>query len=140
MLSVTTTQQGDFENTQYSFANLLRTIKAYAQAISTQIGVGLASALRHVLMLVRSLLKGVLQLANTFANFMQTIFGKYKGGASAMSMDLGAADDYGTDLADSADDAASGLGDAADNAQKLRKDIYWWHWWFWWFWNWWRSW
>ena len=107
-----------------SFANALRTLKALAQSVATQIGVGLAAALRHVIIFLREAMKYVLGLAQTFANFMQTLFGKYQGGASAIAMDgLGDADDYANDLADATGDAAGGLGDAADNAEKLRKEL-----------------
>lgn len=113
LLSVTGIQQGDFARTSDSFANVLRTVRAYAAALSTTIGVGLAAAFRHVLILLRSVLKGLLQLANAFSTVMQKIFGQYNGGAKGVSLDL----------ADAADDASGGLGDAADSAEKLKKEL-----------------
>jgi len=101
----------------------LRTVRAYAAALSTTIGVGLAAAFRHVLILLRSVLKGLLQLANAFSTVMQKIFGQYNGGAKGVSLDLADADDYATGLADAADDASGGLGDAADSAEKLKKEL-----------------
>lgn len=94
------------------------------QAVGTQIGVGLASAIRHVVVWLNTMMKYVLKAATMFANFMQTIFGKYKGGASGIAMEgLGDAADYADDLGGAADNAASGLGDAADSAQQLKKDL-----------------
>lgn len=124
LLEVTGQQQGDFAATANSFANALRTLKALAQSVTTQIGVGLAAALRHVIIFLREAMKHVLGLAQTFANFMQTLFGKYQGGAKGFAMEgLGDADEYANDLADATGDAASGLGDAADNAEQLRKEL-----------------
>lgn len=102
----------------------MRTLKAYAQAVGTQIGVGLGSALRHVIIMLNTMMKYVLKAATAFATFMQTIFGKYKGGASGIAMEgLGDAVDYADDLGNAADNAAGGLGDAADNAKQLAKDL-----------------
>lgn len=106
-----------------SFANSLRTLKALTQSVTTQIGVGLAAALRHVIIFLREAMKWVLGLAQTFANFMQTLFGKYEGGAKGIAMDLGEVDDLAGDLADATGDAAGGLGNAADAAEQLRKEL-----------------
>lgn len=107
-----------------SLANSLRTLQAYVQAVGTQIGVGLASAIRHVVVWLNTMMKYVLKAATMFANFMQSIFGKYKGGASGIAMEgLGDAADYADDLGSAADNAASGLGDAADSAKQLKKDL-----------------
>ena len=124
LMENTKTQQGDFQRTSLSLANAMRTLKAYAQAVGTQIGVGLGSALRHVIIMLNTMMKYVLKAATAFATFMQTIFGKYKGGASGIAMEgLGDAVDYADDLGSAADNAASGLGDAADNAKQLAKDL-----------------
>lgn len=124
LMSHTTTQQGDFQRTNLSLANSLRTLRAYASAVSTQIGVGFAAAIRHVIILLNTLLKGLLRLAQGFATVMQAIFGKYEGGASGIAMEgLGDAADYAEDLGDSSNDAASGLSDASDAAKKLKKDL-----------------
>lgn len=123
LMSVTKTQQGDFGRTSLSLANSLRTLKAYATAVSTQIGVGLGAALRHVVVLLNKVMKYVLKAAQAFATFMQTLFGKYKGGASGMAVDMSMAEDAGDSLADSSGSAADGLGDAADNAKKLKKEL-----------------
>ena len=123
LLSVTGTQQGDFSRTSLSLANSLRTLRAYISAVTTQLGVGLAAALRHVVILLNAVMKRVLQLAQSFATLMQSIFGKYEGGASGIAMDLSGAEDYADGLADSVDNASSGLGDMADNAKQLAKSL-----------------
>ena len=123
LLEVTKMQTGDYQRTNESFCNQLRMLKAYAAAVTTQFGVGLAAALRHVLLLLNALLKRILQVAQAFATLMQKIFGKYEGGASGIAMDLSDAEDYADGLADSADNASSGLGDAADSAKQLEKSL-----------------
>ena len=123
LMEQTSTQQGDFARTSKSLANGLRTLRAYMSAITTQIGVGFASALRHVVVLLNGFMKYVLAAAKAFATFMQTIFGKYEGGASGVAMDLEGIVDDTEGFADGADAAADGLGDAADNAKKLKKEL-----------------
>lgn len=123
LLQATSQATGDFARTSDSFANVLRTVRAYASAVSTQIGVGLAAALRHVLILLRSVLKAALRLAQGFAKVMESIFGKYTGSASALDTGLIDSEDYADDLADAVGDASGGLGDAADAAEKLQKEL-----------------
>lgn len=124
LMETTKTQQGDFERTQYSTANAVRTLQAYVQAIGTQLGSGLVMALRHVIVWLNKLMAHILKAAQLFSSFMQTIFGKYKGGASGIAMEgLGDAADYASDLGSSADSAASGLSDASDAAKQLKKDL-----------------
>lgn len=124
LMSVTTTQQGDFQRTNLSLANSLRTLKAYIQAVGTQIGAGLGSAIRHVVVWLNKLMAMLLKAATAFATFMQTIFGKYKGGASGIAIEgLGDSVDYADELGDAADSVASGLGNAADAAKELKKDL-----------------
>ena len=107
-----------------SLANSLRTLQAYIQAVGTQLGAGLAAAIRHVVVWLNELMKYVLKAATAFATFMQTIFGKYKGGASGIAMEgLGDAADYADDLSDASAGAADGLGSASDAAKQLKKDL-----------------
>ena len=103
-----------------SVANGLRVLRANAAAVSTQIGVGFASALRHVIGLLNTLMSYLLSAARAFATFMQTIFGKYKGGASGIMADMSG---IAEDMDDAADSAASGLGGAAGSAGKIKKDL-----------------
>ena len=124
LMSVTTTQQGDFERTQYSLANATRTLKANFSALSTQIGVGIASAIRPAIVALNRLMKTLITAAKAYATFMQTIFGKYKGGASGIAVEgLEDSADYAEDLADGAGGAAGALEDADDAAKKLKKDL-----------------
>lgn len=110
--------------TSQSLANSMRTLRAYISAVQTQLGAGLGSAIRHVVVWLNTLMQYVLKAATAFATFMQTIFGKYKGGASGIAMEgFGDAAAYADDLGDAAGEAASGLGDAADAAKDLRKEL-----------------
>lgn len=125
LISQTSTQNDDFKNTSDSLANSLRILKAYASETAIQIGAGLGAALRHIVVALKGVMSVVLKAAQAFAIFMQTIFGKYKGGAKGMAIDgaLMDAEDSVGGLADGAEDAAGGLGDADDAAKKLKKDL-----------------
>ena len=109
-----------------SLANQIRILRANLQAITTEIGVGFAAAIRHVVIILNKLLEKVLIVSKAFSTFMQTLFGKYKGGASGIAFD-----DYGMDeaedslgnMSDSASDVADGLSDADDATKKLKKDL-----------------
>lgn len=103
-----------------SVANGLRVLRANAAAVSTQMGVGFASALRHVIGLLNTLMSYLLSAARAFATFMQTIFGKYKGGASGIMADMSG---IAEDMDDAADSASKGLGGAAGSAGKIKKDL-----------------
>lgn len=126
LLDHTTMQQGDFQKTSMSLANQIRILRANLQAITTELGVGFAAAIRHVVILLNKMLEKVLIVSKAFSTFMQTLFGKYKGGASGIAFD-----DYGMDeaedslgnMSDSASDVADGLSDADDATKKLKKDL-----------------
>ena len=126
LMEQTTTQSGDFRRTNLSLANSMRTLKAYATSLATEFGAGLGAAIRHVVIWLNSLMKHLVVAAKYFRQFMETIFGKYKGGASGMAFDASAieeADGYAADLSNSADDAAGGLEDATSAAKKLKDKL-----------------
>lgn len=124
LMANTKTQQGDFIRTNASLANSFRTLQAYAQATGTQIGAGLGAAIRIVIGWLNSLMSALLKAATAFAVFMQTLFGKYKGGASGIAMNgLEDAAGYADDLSDAAGGAAGGLGGAAGAAEDLKKNL-----------------
>ena len=111
---------GDYSRTQYSFANSSRKLMAYLSAIKTQIGAGLAAAIRPAIVALNTLMSRLLKAAQAFAAFMKTLF-PFKNGASGLA--LGDAAAYTDDMADSADSAADGFGDADDAVKKLKKDL-----------------
>ena len=123
LLDVTTTQQGDFARTGESMANSMRTLRAYLSAVGTQIGIGLVAAIRPAIVALNKLMSYLVKAATAFATFMQTIFGKYKGGASGIAMDMSGAEEDTSALGDAAEGASDGLDDAADSAKKLRKEL-----------------
>jgi len=126
LLDHTAVQTGDFKATSESLANQIRILRANLQAITTEIGVGFAAAIRHVVIILNKLLEKVLIVSKAFSTFMQTLFGKYKGGSKGFTFD-----DYGMDdaednlgnMSDSASDVADGLSDADDATKKLKKDL-----------------
>ena len=127
LLDHTTMQAGDFQKTSLSLSNQIRILRANLQAITTELGVGFAAAIRHVVILLNKLLEKVLVVAKAFSTFMQTLFGKYKGGAGGFVLD-----DYGigdetednlSGIAESANDVSDGLSDSDEAAKKLKKDL-----------------
>ena len=130
LMAVTSTQQGDFARTAYSSANALRTLRAYASAVTASIGTGLSAAIRPVIVALNGFMKVALKAAQAFAVFMQTLFGKYKGGASGVALEITDMDNDLSDAAGSAgdvgkgaSDAGKGLGKAADSASDLKKTL-----------------
>lgn len=123
LMQVTTTQSGDFQRTSESMANSMRTLRAYLSAVGTQIGIGLVAAIRPAIVALNKLMAYLVKAAEAFATFMQTIFGKYKGGASGIAMDMSGAEEDTSNLADAAGSASDGLDDAADSAKKLKKEL-----------------
>lgn len=124
LMDNTRTQQGDFQRTAESMANASRTLAANMSALKTNIGEGFVAAIRPMIVGLNVLMQALIKAAKAFAIFMQTITGgKYKGMASGIAMDMGDADMYMDDLADSADAASSGLGGAAGSAKKLKKEL-----------------
>ena len=104
-------------------ANSMRTLRAYLSAVGTQIGIGLVAAIRPAIVALNKLMSYLVKAATAFATFMQTIFGKYKGGASGIAMDMSGAEEDTSALGDAAEGASDGLDDAADSAKKLRKEL-----------------
>lgn len=125
LMSATSKQQGDFQRTSASAANSMRIFRAYAAAIADALGEGLISALRHAVHALNFLMAKVLQVANVFKTFMQTLFGANisGGGFTLDTGDLEDASGYADDLSDSVDNAADGLSGASDSAEKLKKDL-----------------
>ena len=109
-----------------SLANQIRILHANFESITTELGVGFAAAIRHVVILLNKLLEKVLVVAKAFSAFMQTLFGKYKGGAGGFTFE-----DYGMDeaqdeldgMSDSASGIADGFADADEATKKLAKDL-----------------
>ena len=107
-------------------ANQIRILRANFESITTELGVGFAAAIRHVVILLNKLLEKVLVVAKAFSTFMQTLFGKYKGGSGGFTFE-----DYGMDeaqdeldgMSDSASDVADGFADADEATKKLAKDL-----------------
>lgn len=111
---------GDYERTQYSYANSLRKLTAYMEQIKTQIGAGFTAAIRPVLVVLNELMSKLLKAAKAFTTFMQTLF-PFENGASGMA--LADSSEYAEDLAEGTNDAADGLSAADTAAKKLKKDL-----------------
>jgi len=126
LLDHTAMQAGDFQRTSESLANGIRILRANFESITTELGVGFAAAIRHVVILLNKLLEKVLVVAKAFSTFMQTLFGKYKGGSGGFTFE-----DYGMDeaqdeldgMSDSASGIADGFADADEATKKLAKDL-----------------
>lgn len=122
LLQATSNQQGDFQKTNTSMANSLRTLKAYLEAITETFGEGFVSTLRHVVRWLNSVAKRVLSVAQVFRDFMEVLFGKNISGGITIN-DYEEMDDFATDTADATGATSDNLGDAADNAKELKKEL-----------------
>lgn len=115
---------GDFERTQYSWANQTRILKLQFDSLKASIGQGLITALTPVIKVINSIMGKLVQLANTFKSFIESITGQ-SGDSGATNMNANM-----QDVALSTEDAegaTSGIADntdkAAKNAKKLQKAL-----------------
>ena len=115
---------GDFERTQYSWANQTRILKLQFDSLKASLGQGLIAVLTPVIKVINMIMGKLVQLANTFKSFIESITGQSSdSGATNMNTNM-------QDVAlstENAEGATSGIADntdkAAKNAKKLQKAL-----------------
>lgn len=131
-----TNATGDFWRTQDSWANQSRILALQAQSAMAAIGQGLINLLKPALVAINTVMARVVQLANTFKNLTETLFGS-SGSAAATASNLSSADKSAASLSDnlssavgeltglsgSTGSAAKGLGKASKAAQALQRSL-----------------
>lgn len=125
VMANTTSIQGDFTRTAFTWANQIRVLRQNIEVLAKTIGNTLVNALRPAVIWLNNVLKSVIAFAETVGNALGKIFGWeiYHTPAS------NAADAYDTladqveDVGTAGDDASGGLDKATKAAEKLKRTI-----------------
>lgn len=111
VMSRTAGAMGDFQKTQDTWANSLRTIKQLMQEIARTIGEALINALRPALLAFKNFLFSFIELAEKGLNALGKLLGWHQ-------IDFG-----GASLVEDTEDYADALDDAAGAAKKLKNQL-----------------
>lgn len=102
---------GDFQKTQDTWANSLRTVKQLLQEVARMVGEALINALRPALLAFKNFLFNFLQLTENALNALGKLLGWHQ-------IDFG-----GASLIEDTEDYAEALDDAAGAAKKLKGQL-----------------
>lgn len=124
---------GDFDRTQYSWANQTRIAMLQGEAAMAQFGQGLINVFRPVLIWGNAALAKIVQIATVFNKATSIIFGssgdltgglkQSENAAGGLASKLGSAAQNGTALSDAANKSSSGLDKAKKKADKLIRTL-----------------
>lgn len=127
LMAVTGAQQGDFARTSGSWANQTRILAENFKYLSAVLGQGLIAAVLPGIQALNALMGKLIQVAETFRNFVYTLMGKkLEGSQGGIVNDLAGIGDtsYGLEnLGTAGGDAASGMEDATGAAHDLKKAL-----------------
>lgn len=127
IMSVTGAQQGDFARTSMNWANQVRILAMNFQQLAATLGQGLIAAILPAVHALNSLMGKLIQVAETFRNFVYTLMGKkVSGSTGGIVNDLAGIGDTSLgleNLGSAGGDAASGMEDATGAAQDLKKAL-----------------
>lgn len=119
--------QGDFSRTSGNYANQIRLLTMNFQQLSSVLGQGLIAAILPGIQALNALMGKLIQVAETFRNFVYTLMGKkLEGSQGGIVNDLAGIGDtsYGLEnLGTAGGDAASGMEDATGAAHDLKKAL-----------------
>lgn len=119
--------QGDFARTSMNWANQVRILKLNFQQLAATIGQGLIAAVLPGIQVLNALMGKLIQVAETFRDFVYVLLGKkIEGSQGGIVNDLAGIGDTSNGLENlgmAGGDAASGMDDATDSAQKLKKAL-----------------
>ena len=117
VLANTKAAQGDFERTQYTWANQVRILKQNFEQLAVVIGGTLVNAFKPIVIAVNQAMGGIIAFAKTISNALGKIFGwTYEEGGGGLAQDFGGAADF-------ADDLAGSTGKAAKNIDKMKAGL-----------------
>ena len=126
LMAVTGAQQGDFARTSGSWANQTRILAENFKYLSAVLGQGLIAAVLQGIQALNALMGKLIQVAETFRNFVYTLMGKkLEGSQGGIVNDLAGIGDtsYGLENSTAGGDAASGMEDATGAAHDLKKAL-----------------
>ena len=123
LMEMTRKVQGDFANTQYSYANSVRTLQNSFSALKSELGQSLIACLTPVIKVISTIISYLTALAKAFNNFLRSI-GILKGvaGAVGSAIDKITGNDTIGGLGD-VGSAIGGVGDSASGASGAVKDL-----------------
>ena len=127
LMAVTGAQQGDFARTSDSWANQTRILTENFRELSAVLGQGLIAAILPGIKALNALMGKLIQVAETFRNFIYTLLGKkLQGSQGGIVNDLAGIGDTSLGLENlgaAGGDAASGMEDATGAAHDLKKAL-----------------
>lgn len=127
IMAVTKQTQGDFINTQHTWANQWRLLTLNVQQFSSVIGQGLIAALLPALQALNVLMAMLQKVAEAFRDFMYVLTGyEGEGSQGGFVNEFAGIGDVSTgleDIGNSGGDAADGMDDAASAAEDLKKAL-----------------
>lgn len=119
--------QGDFSRTSGNYANQVRLLTMNFKQLSAVLGQGLIAAILPGIQALNALMGKLIQVAETFRNFVYTLMGKkIQGTQSGLINDLAGIGDTSSgleNLGNAGGDAASGMEDATGAAHDLKKAL-----------------
>lgn len=119
--------QGDFSRTSGNYANQIRLLTMNFQQLSSVLGQGLIAAILPGIQALNALMGKLIQVAETFRNFVYTLMGKkLEGSQGGIVNDLSGIGDTSSGLENlgaAGGDAASGMEDATGAAHDLKKAL-----------------
>ena len=119
--------QGDFSRTSGNYANQVRLLTMNFKQLSAVLGQGLIAAILPGIQALNALMGKLIQVAETFRNFVYTLMGKkIQGTQSGLINDLAGIGDTSSgleNLGNAGGHAASGMEDATGAAHDLKKAL-----------------
>lgn len=113
------TATGDFTRTQDQWANQTRILQGQIESFQAALGQGFINILTPVIRMLNVLMGKLVQVANAFKSFTESIMGKKSGGnAGAVMAEVADAADSAASSTGGIEDAANGAASAAKKAQK----------------------
>lgn len=122
IMSATSAQQNDFARTSGSWANQVRLLTLNFQTLAATIGQGLIAAILPVIQALNALMAKLIQVAESFRNFVYALMGKKLSGSQQGIVDDSLSSSV-ADIGSAGETAAGGLDDATGAAQDLKKAL-----------------
>lgn len=119
VLEKTSIAQGDFARTSGTWANQLKILKTYLEALGSTIGQVFINLFKPVIRSVNNAMNAIIGLVERTVNAI----GKMMGWQIEIAPTFTDLDEMETDMADAAEEAAGGLENANDKAKELKRTI-----------------
>ncbi|MEG2919153.1 MAG: hypothetical protein RR851_14620, partial [Clostridium sp.] len=111
---------GDFSRTSDSWANQTRILKLQFDSLKASLGQGFITMLTPVISVINTIMGKLVQLANAFKNFVESITGKKADNPATSMQQIASA---ATSASGATDNIANSTGKAAKKAKQLQKSL-----------------